>query len=579
MAAAWVSWLGAARLPVKIMAKLELSECDFEANEAPLPAMNPAIREKIVSLEGLLPRLAEFRRAGRRIVQCHGCFDVVHPGHVRHLADAAALGDVLVVSVTADPQVEKLAGRPFVPQELRCENLAALAMVDFVLVDAESWAGPLLQQVRPDFYVKGLEYQTNNDPRFLKEKEIVERQGGAVVYTSGEVVYSSTRLKTERLDGGDLDGARLRTLFARRGIDRESLLARLRRFQDLSLVVVGDLVVDHYVECEQQESTTEAPMLQVAPIGEKRYLGGAGVLALHAAALGARATYVGFLPVDRPVEGMDLSRELESRGVRVVAIPVDVGLVKTRYLVEGQKVFKVNRCRPLSVSTAQEGHWLQAVDKAFADGAQGLVAVDFGYGSLTRPRMRRAAEIVRNAGARLFADTSSNRTASLGKFFGLGCDCIYPNEAEARAYLGEPELGLPLLASKLFAHNMAQAIALTLGARGLVLFERSRRSIDVDGGTRYLPEYLPSLAPFAVDPLGAGDALTTLAALARLAGADHVEALVLGSLAAAVAVGRLGNEPVGLEPLLRFLLHHPLFADAAPADSVRSNGAAQAARR
>ena len=127
--------------------------------------MNPAYTQKIVDLESLLPILAELRAAGKKIVQCHGCFDVVHPGHIRHLADAAAAGDVLLVSVTADPQVGKRPQGPFMPQELRCENLAALTMVDYVIVDPESWAGPLLERIRPDVYVKGLEYLTNNDPR------------------------------------------------------------------------------------------------------------------------------------------------------------------------------------------------------------------------------------------------------------------------------------------------------------------------------------------------------------------------------------------------------------------------------
>jgi sugar/nucleoside kinase (ribokinase family) len=150
----------------------------------------------------------------------------------------------------------------------------------------------------------------------------------------------------------------------------------------------------------------------------------------------------------------------------------------------------------------------------------------------------------------------------LGKFFGAQCDTIYPSESEARAYLGEPELGLPLLASKLFSHDMADAVALTLGARGLVLFERHRQSTDVDGAVRYLPEYLPALSRLAVDPMGAGDALTTVASLARLAGADRVEALTLGSLAAAVVVGRLGNEPVAGEPILRLLERRSPFDES-----------------
>lgn len=521
--------------------------------------MAESISQKIVSLEELVALLAPRRSAGERVVQCHGCFDVVHPGHIRHLADSASQGDILIVSVTADPQVRKATDGPFIPQELRCENLAALSMVDFVLVDTEAWAGPVLERLRPDVYCKGLEYSTNNDPRFLKEKEIVERYGGVVVYTSGEVVYSSTRLQADYLDRGDLHDSRVRTLVARHQLTRQRLLDRLARFADASVLVVGDILIDRYVECEQGEVTAEAPVLQVTPISERTYLGGAGVLALHAASLGAKVRFVGVLDPALSDAPWDVVDQLRSRGVEVSAVPGEGRLEKTRYLVDGQKVFKVNHGRPMTISSAQESAWLANVERSLKAGAKGVIAVDYGYGSLNRPRMRRLAQSVEKHGATLFGDVSSTRTASLGKFFGLHCDLICPNESEVRAYLGDPESGLPLLASKIFAHAMTDALALTLGARGVVLFDRERQANEVDGIDRYLPEYLPALARHAVDPLGAGDALTCVASLARLQGANLIEAAFLGSAAAALVVERLGNEPIGLDPLLRFLNSYPLL--------------------
>lgn len=111
--------------------------------------MNEQIRRKIVNLPTLAAILRTLRAEGKHVVQCHGCFDIVHPGHIRHLSDAAEQGDVLVVSVTSDRQIDKGVGRPIIPEELRCESLAALAMVDFVVVDRDSWAGPILEQNPP----------------------------------------------------------------------------------------------------------------------------------------------------------------------------------------------------------------------------------------------------------------------------------------------------------------------------------------------------------------------------------------------------------------------------------------------
>src|SRR5436190_20564215 len=71
----------------------------------------------------------------KRVIMCHGTFDIVHPGHLRHLMYAKEKADLLIASLTADEHIMKANHRPFVPQELRAANLAALEMVDFVIVD------------------------------------------------------------------------------------------------------------------------------------------------------------------------------------------------------------------------------------------------------------------------------------------------------------------------------------------------------------------------------------------------------------------------------------------------------------
>ncbi|MFN9975696.1 MAG: adenylyltransferase/cytidyltransferase family protein, partial [Phycisphaerae bacterium] len=105
--------------------------------------------------EELLARRDIARREGRAVVQCHGCFDIVHPGHVRHLRQARSHGDVLLVSITGDESYQKRGGSPLIPQELRAENLAELDCVDWVFIDPDPTALQLLESVRPDVYVKG----------------------------------------------------------------------------------------------------------------------------------------------------------------------------------------------------------------------------------------------------------------------------------------------------------------------------------------------------------------------------------------------------------------------------------------
>jgi len=150
--------------------------------------------QKILSLEALVTLRHRLRIEGRSLVVCHGCFDIVHPGHIRHLRQARTMGDVLLVSLTGDAHINKGAGRPLIPQEHRAENLAALDIVDLVYVDPNPTALSMLEAVEPDVYIKGREYENNADPRFRAERETVEKAGGRVVFSSGDVVFSSSAL-------------------------------------------------------------------------------------------------------------------------------------------------------------------------------------------------------------------------------------------------------------------------------------------------------------------------------------------------------------------------------------------------
>src|SRR3954462_9188718 len=143
---------------------------------------------KVCTLDQLLALRRLARSEGKTIVHCHGCFDIVHPGHIQHLQFARSLGDILVVSVSADSQVNKGVNRPLIPDDLRASSLAALECVDWVYVNEHPTAVTLLESLQPDVYVKGREYERSVAPRFLAERDAVTSSGGRVVFASGEVV-------------------------------------------------------------------------------------------------------------------------------------------------------------------------------------------------------------------------------------------------------------------------------------------------------------------------------------------------------------------------------------------------------
>ncbi|MGB2988258.1 MAG: adenylyltransferase/cytidyltransferase family protein, partial [Phycisphaerae bacterium] len=172
--------------------------------------MSSSLQRKIVEFDELLSVARAARAAGKTIVQCHGCFDIVHPGHIRYLEFARRQGDVLIVSLTGDSDISKGNQRPYIPQELRAENLAALMFVDHVYIDPSPTAESILAQVMPDIYVKGREYEHSTDPAFLAEKNVVEAYGGRIIFSSGEIVFSSTALIERMPQNGETQSHRLK---------------------------------------------------------------------------------------------------------------------------------------------------------------------------------------------------------------------------------------------------------------------------------------------------------------------------------------------------------------------------------
>ena len=164
---------------------------------------------KIIPFESAAALCAGLRQQGRRIVLCHGIFDLLHPGYIVHLEEARALGDVLVVSLTADKFVNKGPGRPFCKEALRARTLAALACVDYVVVTAFASASAALEAVRPAVYCLGKDYERNvqkND--FLQKDLATAAKVGAEVRYAGfgdfqrdQIAQSSFRAFAGRREG------------------------------------------------------------------------------------------------------------------------------------------------------------------------------------------------------------------------------------------------------------------------------------------------------------------------------------------------------------------------------------------
>lgn len=150
---------------------------------------------KILELDELAKKIHDLKSRGKKIVYCHGCFDLMHIGHIKYFQASKKMGDVLIVTLTPDIYVDKGPDRPVFNQELRAESIAALECVDYVAVNKWPTAEDTLRLLRPDIYVKGQEFEKLEDKtgKIQKEYEVIKQIGAEIRFTH-EIVFSSTKL-------------------------------------------------------------------------------------------------------------------------------------------------------------------------------------------------------------------------------------------------------------------------------------------------------------------------------------------------------------------------------------------------
>jgi len=495
------------------------------------PAAMFQYERKVKTVEELCKLIGPRPRA-RRVIMCHGVFDIVHPGHVRHLIYAKSKGDVLVVSVTADEHIAKGNVRPYVPETLRAINLAAFEMVDYVIIDRDPTPLANLRQIQPDYYAKGYEYVAGSlHPKTQEELRVLESYGGEVLFTPGDIVYSSSRLIDQ--SPPDIASDKLLVLMKGEGLTFDDLRDAAVKLSGIRVHVVGDTIVDSYTQCSMIGGVAKTPTMSVRFESKQDFTGGAAVVAKHLRAAGGDVVFSTVLGDDALKD--QVLEDLAAHGIRCLPIvdPTRPTTSKNAIVVAGYRLLKIDTLDNRSVS---EKVLKQLTLQVSGTAADAVVYSDFRHGIFDRHTIPDlVAAIPRNA-FRAADSQVASRWGNILEFKGF--DLITPNEREARFALGDQDSVVRPLGVELFTRARCKTLMLKLGDRGMITF-RDRPPADARSFFS-----LDSFVERAVDPVGAGDALLAYATLAMVATGNEVVAAILGSVAAGIECEVDGNVPV-----------------------------------
>jgi len=489
-----------------------------------------AVREKI----GPRPREAS-------VIMCHGTFDVVHPGHVRHLLYAKSKGDILIASLTCDRHVgkERAGARPYVPEELRAANLAAFEMVDYVIIDTEPTPLKNMALLEPDYFAKGYEYSADGLPPLTQEElKVVEAYGGEMIFTPGDIVYSSTSLL--ELAPPNINTEKLATLMRAEGVSFADLRAALEKLKGIRVHVVGDTIVDSYTYCSMIGGMTKTPTFSVRYENRNDFVGGAGIVSKHLKSAGAEVTFSTVLGDDALKDYV--LEDLDSAGIECRPIIDDTRPTtnKNAFIAGGYRLLKVDTLDNQPISQHVVDSLCETIQTVQADA---IVFSDFRHGIFNKQTIPGLIDAIPDKVFRVADSQVASRWGNILEFQDF--DLITPNEREARFSLADQDSGVRPLAHKLFTQANCKALILKLGDRGIITY----RSDETSNYRAFFT--IESFVDNLVDAVGAGDALLAYATLAKVATGNDLIASVLGSFAAAIECEHDGNVPVSLDDIRR----------------------------
>lgn len=492
--------------------------------------MSRDVHDKILTIEELANLVEIYHAQGKKIVHCHGVFDLLHIGHVRHFQQAKAFGDVLIVTITPDEYVNKGVNRPAFNEKLRAEFIAAISYVDYVAINKWPSAVETIRIIRPDVFVKGKEFQDLKDTsgHVSKEAEAIRTIGGRIEFTD-DIVFSSSGLINQYLSPYLPETQQFLAKFASK-YTLNDILEPLKKIQSLRVLLLGEVIIDEYTYCETIGKSGKEPILVGRYLGKDRFGGGIIACANHVASF---VDHVDVLTqLGRDYDQIEFVKGSFKTNVNTFFIErkKSCTIVKERFVEKylSQKIFEVYRMGDELYDQEADSLLRQKLAEVLPNYDLVIVA-DYGHGMMTQSTI----DIVCKHSRFLAVNTQTNAGNYgfnfISRYPCADYVCLNQREValETRNQLMAPQEMARYISNKLSCRQ----VMITRGSYGMILHTAPHAYVEV-----------PALATKVVDRVGAGDAVLCLSSLCAVIGCDPTVMSFIASLAAAEAVSMVGNQ-------------------------------------
>ena len=483
----------------------------------------------------------------KKIILCHGVFDLLHIGHIKHFEESKKLGDILVVSLTKDKFVNKGPNRPVFNTQQRAEFISRIDVVDYVLINDYETSEKIIKFLKPKIYSKGLDYKNN-------KKDITNNIGievNAIKSIKGKIHYTkSAKIDASNiLDQFNLIYSNEQKKFikkVRENLDNKVLQVFEKVAREKKILVIGELIIDSYVVCDPLGKSGKGSFLTFKRGKEHKFVGGSGFIANQLGNFSNKVdllTIIGNSNKDERFIKSNMNKNIKLKVIRDKNFST---IVKTRYIeqVDFTKVVGIYDLENTIIKESLEKKIINFLSKNKKK--YGLVIVsDFGHGLITKKIVKAIKAMKAFKASNAQVNSANKGERNLQKFSNFDCTVINSSELLHESGSTSEYNDFLRLSKKLKKEIKTKNLVITSGKSGSLILNAKDQKI-----------FCPAFAKNKLDKIGAGDSLFAIISLCKSCNLNDVNSMFLASLAAAHTVEKFGNDkPINLDETKKILSH------------------------
>lgn len=472
----------------------------------------------------------------RKIVLCHGVFDLLHIGHIRHFKEAKKHGDILVVSITTDKYVNKGPNRPYFNVDDRAMMISSIEEVDYVFINNNQDAINVLKILKPNFYIKGKDYKKKSKDltkKIYEEETAVKRVGGKIIFTSSQMNSASTLLnkffiKTSENQKKYIDKIKTKYEF-------EYINKILLKIKNIKALVIGETIIDRYIETKALGLGSKSPIVAAQILNQNDYLGGSAAILNHLLALNSNSEIL--MPANK--SDNKYLKKLKNKNIFLTSkwkVPV-----KTRFLenFKNRKIFEVQKITNKIWDTDNESKFIKKIGQIIKRFDLILIA-DFGHGLFSSKIIDFIEKQKKFKSANVQTNSYNYGFNLITKYKNLNYFCI--DKVEMSLATQDNTNDINVLNKKLLNKMKKKTdFCITRGKDGASMVKQNK-----------LQNSCPVMFADPVDTVGAGDAFFTLSSVLKQMKVEDDLNLFLSNCYAGLKTRVIGNSrPVTLLELQR----------------------------